>query len=138
MFRQSFEKIALTPATVQRAALSRAVTKRERMAARNLADDYRLFKAVGTKIKPSIAEARKELPKMAAVGAHISGPMGGLKNLAKPTRVTPTIRPGNPVFGQQGITGAPAQTPFARIQTGFGTVPRKGLVSRTAVSKGPK
>jgi hypothetical protein len=71
-------------------------------------------------------------------GTKLPGPVGGMKALSKPTRITPTMRPGNPVFGQQGMTGTPAQAPFARIQTNFGTSPRKGLVSRTAVSRGPQ
>lgn len=56
---------------------------------------------------------------------------------SKPLRVTPTIKPGNPVFGLKGLTGAGSAT-FNNPVNRFGTTARKGLVSRTSAVRGIK
>lgn len=52
-----------------------------------------------------------------------------------PNRVGAAFQPGSPVKGLKSVTGAPAQATFGRPLSRFGTYHRRGLVSRTAVSR---
>lgn len=159
-FSSAFEKTAMKPSTVKHVAeqshrLGGGRTGRQ--AASELADQYRMFKARLGPIKPAVKDIEKKFPKLSAptpgmlnqIAGHtkalssaasrkLPGPMGGMKNMSKPTRITPSMLPGNPVNGLRGLTGAPAQMPFQRAMNRFGTTARKGLVSRTAASRGPQ
>lgn len=77
-------------------------------------------------------------PPAKGVAHKLTGPMGGSKPMAVPTRVTPTMSPGNPVHGLKGLTGATAQAPFAQALGTFGRQSKKGIVSRTGALRGIK
>ena len=69
-----------------------------------------------------------------AAGGHLPGPRGGFKPVSTPTRVTPTTRPGNPVHGLRGLTGAPAMLPFGAPLRRFGSTSRPAALP---AKKGP-
>jgi hypothetical protein len=50
------------------------------------------------------------------------------KSMSKPSRVTNTIRPGNPVRGLNGLTGAPEMEIFGRPVGKFAKRFKKALV----------
>lgn len=126
-FTRHLEKIALSPQKIEQAALksTRLVGKGRQAAARDLADEYRISKQTGKPIRKTLQSFDLAFPKMAATGAKIPGLHGGQRALGHPARVTPTTRPGNPVFGLNGLTGAPAQEPFARPIRAFGSLSRR-------------
>lgn len=139
-FSKAFEKTAMSPGKVESVAKAsqRLYGKSGRNAARDLADEYRLFKATKKPIKPKIRDLNKEFPKAAAAGSLL-GARGGLRPLSKPARITGSTKPLNPVHGLNGLTGAPAAEPFQHSLRQFGRSGKpRSLVSRTAIARGPK
>lgn len=58
------------------------------------------------------------------------------KSFARPARVTPTMRPGDPVQGLKGLTGAEAMETFGNPLTEFGHRPKMGIKGLSTVRKG--
>lgn len=65
-------------------------------------------------------------------GAFV-GSKAGLKVFKGPGRITPSVRPGNPVKGLESLTGASASETFGRPISKFTNTPRKGLMAMTRV-----
>ena len=59
-------------------------------------------------------------------GAYV-GAKAGLKSFPSPRRVTPYVRPGNPVQGLESLTGVAAREVFGNPISKFTNVPRKAL-----------
>lgn len=79
--------------------------------------------------------ANMKIPTLKAPTQPLRGLHGAPRAIAKPARITPSTRPGNPVVGQNGLTGTPAMETFGRpLGGGFGKYHRKGLVSRSTVA----
>lgn len=55
------------------------------------------------------------------------------KRYSKPSRVTGYIRPGNPIPGLEGITGAAATETFGKPISRFATRPRQALLAMSRV-----
>lgn len=133
MFKLGFEKVALNPSTVQKAVSRRlqesSLLGRSRAdrISRDVADEYRLFKATKKPISPTIQKMKKDFPKVAA-GTKLPGPLGGMKALSRPTRVDPiTVR---------DALGASNKKPFSSPISQFGSRPRKYLKAPSQVRSG--
>lgn len=62
-----------------------------------------------------------------------SGFKSAQKSFSKPVRITPTTRPGNPIQGLEGITGAEAISVFGKPVGKFGRNPKKALQAKSRV-----
>ena len=57
----------------------------------------------------------------------------GMSRFSRPVRITHDIRPGNPVQGLEGLTGAAEQSIFGRPLSQFATRPRQALQAMSRV-----